>query len=1627
MLADRAVNSRPARSFSKAICQGVAGLAALVVAGLLGAPAEAQTPVLHKGNAILTGFSGTAAGATPAPSGDATDNLFIDLNGASMRLQDISAGGQPPQGQLISSPTVYQAKAGDVGQVFGIALDDGRGPDGTLSATPDIYLSATSAFGLQIVQKTESGAFERMRTGNPGAQWMAGQWGDPAKAGSPGSIWKVNGTTGEISLFANVQLGGQPNAGPGLGNLTFHAKSRQIFVSDLSTGMIHRFDMRGTDLGYFDHGVQGRTSQGLAPIPDDAANRLDITNPLFNSEDATTWHFASKGRSVWGVRAHGDRLYYATAEGPQIWSISVGEDGSFGADPRLDIDVTGTPAGNAIFDLVFDGQDYLYLAQRGAARGDYAYKSFAEPAKSVVLRYRYDVPTAKWLPAPEEYAVGFPPDHRNTNGGVTLGYAYDQSGRALTGTCGRMVWSTGELLRQGSGLSGPEIVHGLQGMDRSLVRPANQPPRQSYFTDYDGTFEDPDVHAHMGDVETWQPCERSIGTLTPALPPGYIPVPPGRSNLTLTKIADPKDCVVGPKGIDCSYRIFITNAGTTIFAGPLTVNDWLPATPANAIFTFAPTPPWFCSDTSPFSASCTNAALILFPGQSTEIDVNVNLPGATPDCFLDNVAQIAWDDGVSDANPNDDVGFASAHIPNPRCLPPQGPKTNLKIKKYANPQCKRLQSGDWSCFYAVFVTNTGPGLYNGVIKVDDTLPAGATATFITPAPWTCAGGPPTYHCETTPITLTVGQSTAFGVRVIVPAAATQKDMCKVPNKVHIVAAPGGSDQNTQPTDDDDMATAGLPTEQCLGKQTNLKIEKLTGPCERHASEQGTGFACFFGIRVTNTGPGNYSGPIVIDDTYSTAPSVTAFAPQPPWTCVGAGANWQCTHPAVALAPGGHVDLLAAGLVPTGAVQQGQCALKNTASILTAVPGSAQNNVLGDDTASATAPITDPRCDKSVPTDVPGKDGHVRIEKVCKPSAAAEGLACRISITNDGGTTLAGPISFADQGTWTGNGAPLQISVATPDDPAIQCTGLPANLVCTMPGSALPAGATHVVDIVIAGGNGQTKYRNCATLVQPNRQPLATIGTPSCAEGGTGSSISVQKTAPASCSYGKDCSFQVTFTNDSDQAFSGALMVGDLMSLGGVNTSGAAIASISPPLKCDVAPAALPFTCKVAVSLAGHEVHTHTVTVRMPASPGKQGADGLNCFMAVDAAGPASPSDGLAAAAGGPGNGPGYSCVGFKMEQVESCPGDLKRIGTQCKCPEGTVQKANYKCVGNDTPPPPPPPPPKKACAAPLIGTPGNCHCPSDRPNYADGQCKPNVAKRCTPPQIGDYPNCYCPKGTSFADGDCVPPAPKRCKAPEIGTYPNCYLPKQCKSPLIGTYPNCYCPRGTTQVDGDCVPPAPKRCKAPEIGTYPNCYLPKCKLPEIGTFPNCYLPKTCKAPLIGSYPNCYLPKCKSPEIGTFPNCYLPKSCKAPQIGTYPNCSCPRGTKYIEGDCVAPPKRCQPPEIGTYPNCYVPKCKAPLIGTYPNCHPPIVINPGGPDCKGIKINGVCIGKKVDSNPPTQRACPSPAKGYYPNCKCPTELTWNGKGCSLAGNKAPAPLILKKFNLPNLQIFKPSPQVN
>ncbi len=475
--------------------------------------AQSTNPILQAGDAAVAGFSGTTVVGTP-PEPQRIDKTYINLAGPTLRVIGLDRLRGPAQGQVVAAAKKFTAMARQIGQVFSVALDD--------ATPPNIYAAATSAYGLPIVvpDADGDGLPDRARRGGPGAAYMPGLFGPPDADGGPGSIWKINGATGALSLFANVTLDGVRNSGPALGGLAFDPASHQLFVADRDTGMIHRFTLDGVDRGRFDHGMQGLAAAQLPPVPFDPRKRIDLRNPVFDSTNPATWGYAPPPRRVFGLAVYQGRVYYAVAAGLRIWSVSLLRDGSFGADARVEITIPpGARPGTEISKILFDDNGDMLVAERGAPTGAYDYEALAESAENRVLRFRPlgpdDPPGSDlWFPVPKEYAIGFPPDFRNDNGGIAIGYGYNQAGTINRAVCAGTLWTSGEKLRMSPDPAitrllqpgGQLAVNGLQGNAVSMLRPLNAPPLNSYFIDYYDIGERPAWTGHLGDVAIWRIC-----------------------------------------------------------------------------------------------------------------------------------------------------------------------------------------------------------------------------------------------------------------------------------------------------------------------------------------------------------------------------------------------------------------------------------------------------------------------------------------------------------------------------------------------------------------------------------------------------------------------------------------------------------------------------------------------------------------------------------------------------------------------------------------------------------------------------------------------------------------------------------------------------------------------------------------------------------------------------------------------------------------------------------------------------------------------------------------------------------------------------------------------------------------
>jgi hypothetical protein len=503
-------------------------------------PAEFEP--LQPGEAVVTRFSNTSE----EPDETGKPRATIDLNGTSASIIDIRRPGDPPSGQhWIDEPQRLPVSAGEVGQVFGVAIDD--------LDTPDIFLSATAAFGLH-----------RVKTGANQSDWMAGMWGPDA---GPGTIYRLDVDNGyEAEKFSEITLDGRPNSGAALGNIAYDRWHKQLFVSDLETGMIHRIDAdSGQDLGHYDHGLSGRVqfldawtgqSQSLSPVGFNPSTSARIGD-CFRDFDKTPecWNIADFRRRIWGVGVRRSetgetRLYYAVwgsdaLGNPEwvrsgddrrnsVWSIGIKEDGDFDqTSVKRELFMPafwpstpdeGDKAGNSnpVSDIVFPEcgpQNVMILSERGGMRnlGLDQLEPFARPHESRVLRYEIGS-DGIWRPK-GRYDVGFydrsklgkPYIYANSAGGADFGYGFDDNGSIDISMPDRSLWMTGDSLCSPDGPctsmatgehDDSSQVHGVQGSpadgytavepnEASAAQPAAVTPRdfgvldKSYMIDTD--------------------------------------------------------------------------------------------------------------------------------------------------------------------------------------------------------------------------------------------------------------------------------------------------------------------------------------------------------------------------------------------------------------------------------------------------------------------------------------------------------------------------------------------------------------------------------------------------------------------------------------------------------------------------------------------------------------------------------------------------------------------------------------------------------------------------------------------------------------------------------------------------------------------------------------------------------------------------------------------------------------------------------------------------------------------------------------------------------------------------------------------------------------------------------------
>jgi hypothetical protein len=320
--------------------------------------------------------------------------------------------------------------------------------------------------------------------------------------GSPGSIYRIDGTNGSISLFATLPNFADPSVSagsnlPGLGNISYDCDHDQFFVTNLEDGKIYRL----------------KSFNALNASPATLLNAFDPGTP---DPGVTSPGWAPLTERLWGVQWHANRVYYsvwATDFGSPpnantIRSVGLDASGDFvWWNDQQEIVVPSFPGAGGrsapVSDISFGPTGRMLLGERGMGNLANPADSPTSPSphRARVLEYYCDTPAGgtggQWVTG-YNFAIGQINTQTNASGGVDYDFApYDGpvGGPGLGGSQGR-VWATADAIHLT--IPYPDQIYGLQGL-----RPTGGSILNSLLIDSDGNVFGQDK-TEIGDVEI--PC-----------------------------------------------------------------------------------------------------------------------------------------------------------------------------------------------------------------------------------------------------------------------------------------------------------------------------------------------------------------------------------------------------------------------------------------------------------------------------------------------------------------------------------------------------------------------------------------------------------------------------------------------------------------------------------------------------------------------------------------------------------------------------------------------------------------------------------------------------------------------------------------------------------------------------------------------------------------------------------------------------------------------------------------------------------------------------------------------------------------------------------------------------------------
>jgi uncharacterized repeat protein (TIGR01451 family) len=524
------------------------------------------------------------------------------------------------------------------------------------------------------------------------------------------------------------------------------------------------------------------------------------------------------------------------------------------------------------------------------------------------------------------------------------------------------------------------------------------------------------------------------------------------------------------------------------------------------------------------------------------------------------------------------------------------------------------------CTITFTITNNGPGTFNGILVINDTVtpppsPGISWAGPSTPAGWNCAISPPnSIGCSSAapggaPASVTLGPigSTTFSVDVYIPNGQ-YKNCVEVKGYTQFPYTPSTLIQEVTFANNQhcvDFQSGEL-------KKCDLEISKslahgIVPPLQ-------PGQQVTFEIIVTNVGTGPCDPPIPVTDTFTGMTYQSGGQIMGPWTCP----------------PGSSATPVTCNYSGTSAkpLQPGQSSNFFVNFTVTAKPGEAVENCAEVKHPKDTNPNNNKACIK-VPVAEPKEKCDLKITKTVQPNPVPSGQQVTVTLTvQNVGTGPCGPDTVVQDPPTTGLTVPSQqVGVSQSGGTATWgCLILGGGVNCVT-ASTLPVGYTATFTFtatvtVAPPPGGVANIQNCATVNNPNDplNPANPGNNQSCVtlqvQGvGNPMDLALVKLLDGQLRVEQEATYVLRVTNGGGGPTSGPIVVSDPLPAGlrFVSASG-------PGWSC--AAQGQNVTCRAAGPIQTGQTSTILLRVRVAAPAGTQIT---NCAT-VETAGDANPAN-----------------------------------------------------------------------------------------------------------------------------------------------------------------------------------------------------------------------------------------------------------------------------------------------------------------------------------------------------------------------------------------------------------------